>query len=219
MTAPHTLESIVIYGAGGFGREVLDVVEAINADTAEFEFLGFLDDGEVDGELLRRRGTRLLEGVSVAQRSGARYVIGIGDTELRRSLDDRLRTEGLEPAILVHPAATVGSEMILGPGCVLTAGVRVTTNITFGRHVHLNLNCTVGHDSVLGDYVSVFPGATISGNVTIGAGTTVGTGANILPGVTIGPGSFVGAGAVVTRDVGPGQTVVGSPAKPISDAR
>jgi len=218
MTAPHTLEPIVIYGAGGFGREVLDVVEAINVNSAEYEFLGFLDDGEVDGELLRRRGTRLLQGLSEARLSGAKYVIGIGNSEARRAIDDRLRAEGVEAIILVHPAATVGSEVTLGPGCVLTAGVRVTTNITCGRHVDLHVNCTVGHDSVLGDYVSVFPGATISGNVTIGAGATVGTGANILPGVTIGEHAFVGAGAVVTRDVADGQTVVGSPARPIPGA-
>jgi hypothetical protein len=206
---------IVIVGAGGFGREVLDVIEAINAAGGDLEFRGFLDDGPVDEALLERRGVRLLGRVDDAAQTPVKYVIGIGNSEVRRRLDGQLAAAGLEPATLVHPAATMGAEVGVGAGSIITAGVRITTNISVGRHVHLNLNVTVGHDSVLDDYVSVFPGATVSGNVTIGAGTTIGTGANILPGVTIGEGAFVGAGAVVTRDVEAGETVVGAPARPV----
>ncbi len=105
--------------------------------------------------------------------------------------------------------ATTGSR----EGCILTAGARVTTNITLGRHTQLHVNCTIGHDSVLDDFVSVYPGATVSGNVHLAEGVTIGTGANVLPGVTVGAGAFVGAGAVVTADVEPGVTVVGVPAR------
>jgi sugar O-acyltransferase (sialic acid O-acetyltransferase NeuD family) len=206
---------IVIIGAGGFGREVLDVIEAINAVGGSLEFQGFLDDGPVDETLVAARGVPLIGRVAGGVPPGVRYVIGIANASTRRRIDAQLTADGLQPGVLVHPAATLGSDVRLGFGSVVTAGVRVTTNIEIGHHVHLNLNCTVGHDSIVGDYVSVFPGATVSGNVTIGDGATVGTGANVLPGVTIGEGAFVGAGAVVTRDVEPRATVVGSPAKPI----
>lgn len=212
---PMTSGPIVIVGAGGFGREVLDVIEAINAAGGELDFLGFLDDGPVDEDLLARRGAPLLGRVSDGAPHGARYVIGIGSGAVRESLALRLVSRASEPAVLLHPAATIGADNRLGAGCILTAGCRVTTNIALGQHVQLHVNSTVGHDSTLGDFVSVFPGATVSGNVTIGAGATIGTGANILPGVVIGDGAFVGAGAVVTRDVESGQTVVGSPACPV----
>jgi acetyltransferase-like isoleucine patch superfamily enzyme len=90
----------------------------------------------------------------------------------------------------------------------------LTTNIVAGRHLHVNLNATVGHDCVIGDFVTLAPGVSISGHVTIGDGVEFGTGAVVLPGVTIGDGAMVGAGAVVTRDVEPGVTVIGMPAKP-----
>jgi sugar O-acyltransferase (sialic acid O-acetyltransferase NeuD family) len=215
MSAPMTSGPIVIVGAGGFGREVLDVVEAINAAGGELDFRGFIDDGPVDDELLTRRSARLLGASDALREMHVSFVVAIGSGTARRSVVDRLTGGVTAPAVLVHPAATVGGDNRIGPGCILTAGSRVTTNIRLGAHVQLHVNSTVGHESVLRDYVSVFPGATVSGNVTIGAGATIGTGANVLPGVTIGEGAFVGAGAVVTKDVEPGQTVVGSPAKPI----
>lgn len=206
---------VVIIGAGGFGREVLDVIEAINAAGGSLVMLGFLDIGQVDEELLLRRGTTLLPRHSSPRSLGAQYIIGIGDTLSRRRIDQDLQTSGCDANTVIHPAATLGGDNHLGDGCVLTAGSRITNNVRLGRHVHLNLNSTVGHDCVVGDYVSVFPGATVSGNVQIGTGVTVGTGANILPGIMVGDWARIGAGAVVTKDVDPGVTVVGSPARPL----
>lgn len=206
---------IVIVGAGGFGREVLDVIAAINAAGGDLRFSGFIDDGEVDEELIARRHGRLLGTVGELRDMDVAYVVAIGSGSARRKVQDRLAGGRSRAVSLVHPVATVGGDNRIGPGCILTAGSRVTTNITLSAHVQLHVNSTVGHDSTLGDFVSVFPGATVSGGVTVGAGATIGTGANVLPGLCIGEGAFVGAGAVVTRDVKPGRTVVGSPARPI----
>jgi sugar O-acyltransferase (sialic acid O-acetyltransferase NeuD family) len=207
---------LVIVGAGGFGREVLDIVDAINAIGAvrpSYEFLGFLDDGEVRADLLARLGpTHLGTSASLAGLD-ASYVIGIGSGVVRRKL---AATAPSGRAVnLVHPAATIGRDARLGVGVIIAAGARVTSNIELGDHVDLHVNCTIGHDCVLAPFSSVFPGATVSGNVTLGEAATIGTGANVLPGVTIGAGAFVGAGAVVTRDVEPGVTVVGAPARPL----
>ena len=211
--------TLVIVGAGGFGREVLDVVEAMNVDGADIEFAGYVDDADTSVPLLERRGApylgaveRLADGSTVDP--GAGFVIGIGAGHVRRRLDEILTGAGRHPLVLIHPMATVGGDCRIGEGCILTAGARVTTNITLGRHTQLHVNSTIGHDSVLDDFVSVYPGATVSGNVHLGEGVTIGTGANVLPGLTIGAGAFVGAGAVVTSDIEPGVTVAGVPARP-----
>ena len=219
---------LVIVGAGGFGREVHHVVEAMNAAGSDLELIGYVDDLATSDDLLARLGTSRLGGVDVlcaTQVASDRdqaigpdvgYVIAIGAGAVRRTLDERLTAAGRQALTLIHPMATVGGDNRTAEGCILTAGSRVTTNITLGRHTQLHVNSTIGHDSVLDDFVSVYPGATVSGNVHLGEGVTIGTGANVLPGVSIGVGALVGAGAVVTADVEPGVTVVGVPARPIT---
>ena len=200
---------------------MLDVVEAMNAAGAHIDVTGYVDDADTSVPLLERRGARYLGAVEqLADGStldpGAGFVIGIGAGHVRRRLDGILTEAGRRPLVLIHPMATVGGDCRIGEGCILTAGARVTTNITLGRHTQLHVNSAIGHDSVLDDFVSVYPGATVSGNVHLGEGVTIGTGANVLPGLTIGSGAFVGAGAVVTSDVEPGVTVAGVPARPIT---
>ena len=89
--------------------------------------------------------------------------------------------------------------------------------MTIGRHVILNLDCTVGHDAVVEDFVTSRPASTSPGNVAIGVGCDLGTGATLIQGVTIGHWTTVGAGAVVVRDLPANVTAVGVPAQPIKE--
>ncbi|HMM82438.1 MAG TPA: acetyltransferase [Terrimesophilobacter sp.] len=208
---------LVIIGAGGFGREVHDIVEAVNAETDMFDFLGFVDDHVTKPELLAGRG-RILGGDDILPTlpSNTQYVISIGDARIRRSIDQSATELGLRAAVLVHPSATRGMHRVeLGPGTIICSHVSLTTDITLGRHVHLNLNATIGHDAVLKDYVTVNPGATISGNVVLEEGVMIGTGASVNQGMTVGKESVIGAGAAVVRSIPAGVTAIGIPAKAI----
>lgn len=212
-------QRLVIIGAGGFGREVLDVIEAINnrptsGPEPDYEVLGFLDDGQPDRDLLAPYGVGHMGPVSrLAELPGdVGYVIGVGSPQLRHKLDDQ--GGGRNCPVLVHPSATVARRVDMGPGTVVCSHVSITNHIRLGRHVHVNLNCTIGHDAVLGDYVTLSPLVAISGNVHAEEGAFFGTGAKVNPGLTLGAGAVVGTGAAVIRDVEAGTTVVGVPAKP-----
>jgi sugar O-acyltransferase (sialic acid O-acetyltransferase NeuD family) len=211
-TSVSAVQQLVIVGAGGHGREMLDIVEAINAVEPTYEFLGFVA-ADADPALLARRGASLLGDLGFVLEHDVAYAIGIGDSTTRLRIDDDLRERGRQAVTLVHPLASTGSDLRFDDGVALAAGARVTTNVTLGRQTQLNVNAVVSHDCVIGEGVTLSPGVLVNGTVVLGDRVFLGTGAIVLPGRTVGPGARIGAGAVVVDDVAAGVTVTGVPAR------
>jgi sugar O-acyltransferase (sialic acid O-acetyltransferase NeuD family) len=155
---------------------------------------------------------------SAALHPGAAAVIAIGSPGGRRAAAARAEGAGAEIATAVHPTARMSRNVEIGCGTLICAGSVLTTGISVGRCVVINLNCTIGHDAALGDYTTLSPGVHVSGYVRFGENVFVGTGAVFLSGtrekpLMIGDGAVIGAGACVTSDVPPGETWVGVPAR------
>lgn len=207
---------LIIVGAGGFGREVAWLVEEINEDRQRYELVGFLDDtatetfegypviGTTD-EWLRSPDTRV------------KIVCAVGDPLTRSRIVERFVAAKVAFATLVHPSVRRSRWVEIGPGSIVCADTVLTTNVQIGAHGILNLDCTVGHDTKMGEFASVMPGVHLSGDVICGTGTYFGTGATVINQVSVGSWTVIGAGAVVSSDLPSGVVAVGVPARPIKD--
>lgn len=207
-------EQIAIYGASGFGREVAWLAEACG-----LQVVCFIDDNQ------KKQGKIVNDipvmGIEQAEEnfSGAAVVAGAGNPAIREQMMARATEAGFESRIIMHPAVEMSSRVKTGQGVVICAGSILTTDIELGNHVQINLNCTIGHDVVMGDFTTLAPGVNVSGWVHFGRRVYVGTGAVFVNGtednpLLIGDDVVVGAGACVTKSVSCG-TWGGVPAKPL----
>lgn len=212
------MRDLVIFGTGGFAREVHQIVEDINQGKSTWNFLGFLD-GNPKHHNTQVHGYPVLGDTGwLKGRSEVAVVVGIGGPAAKRRVVQQIRGEGHSLfGVLVHPLAWVGNRVSLGEGTIVCAGNMITTDIEIRSHVILNLDCTVGHDTMIDDYVTVAPSVNISGSVKIEEGCDLGTNSAVIQSVNIGHWSIVGAGAVVVKDLPPNVTAVGIPAKRVKD--
>ncbi len=211
------IQKVAIIGTGGFGREVLDVLEAINQVENSYDILGFITEPgyQSPGELINKKPILGYFDWLEKNIDEVKVICGVGDTATRLRLTRMAEKMGAQFFSAIHPQAILTKWLTMGSGSIITAGCILTNNITIGNHVHLNLDSTVGHDVVIEDCVTVSPGVHVSGNVRLEVGSFIGTGANLIEGKTVGKWSVVGAGSVVVKDIPANSTAVGNPAKVI----
>ena len=208
------MKNLIIIGASGFGREVAWLVERINAREETWNLMGFIDDNpEIQGRVIN--GYKVLGTTSdVASFQDCFFVCAVGASATRKKIIEKLPV-GTKFATVIDPTVELSSLVEIGEGSIICAHTIITVNITIGKHVIINLDCTVGHDAVLQDFVTLYPSVNVSGITNIGECVELGTGTQIIQGKMIGCRSIVGAGAVVVKDLPEKCTAVGSPAKPI----
>ena len=203
-------KKIVIIGAGGFGREVFNL---INKDL--FEIIGFIDNvTNVDSNLpLPIIGDDNLI-LKLKEKGIADHAcVTIGNLQKRKAIFETAFISELFLPQIIHSSSTILTSISLGFGVVIYPNVVVMNDCNIGRGVLLNAGVTLGHDVIVGDFSSINPGAHIAGKVRIGQEVLIGIGASIRENVIIGNRVIIGAGSVVINDIPDNSIAYGIPAK------
>lgn len=208
------IKKIVLIGAGGFGREVAQMIEGLNRQEKRYELLGFLDDGAQFSRESLINGYRWLGPSSWILEHKDDIVctctIGLASTKAR--IQRELMAQGVQFETIMATTAGVARFSEIGAGCVLYWNVGVSVNCRIGDGVLLNDGVKLGHDVTVGDYTAIMPGTSISGSCVIGEEVNIGGHAFVIPGRKVGNKARIAAGSVVFTNVKAGTTVLGNPA-------
>lgn len=209
------MKDLYIIGAGGFGREVAWIVERINSIKPTWNLKGFIDDnetlwGNTEGEYHVFGGCEYLSALEDVY-----AVCAVGSSNVRKKIIEKLKDTSVKFATLVDPSVLYSNSVKIGEGAIVCAGTIITVDVNIGDYVIVNLDCTIGHDAVIDDFVTIYPSVNVSGNVLIGECSELGTGTQIIQGKKVISNTIIGAGAIVVKDCLESGTYVGSPAKKI----
>ena len=206
-------DTLLIFGAGGSGREIAWLAEQIWG--GKVEMIHVVDKSEYLSPDVNGIPVKILSEVEPEGRS--RFVVALGDPSSRRRMAAACIGFKFSPVTLINPRVEMSRSVEVGCGCVISAGCVITTNVVIGDHVHVNVGCTISHDVRIGEFTTLSPGVHVAGHVHIGKNVFIGTGANIINGsagkpLFIGDNAIVAAGACVTKSVDTGSLVAGVPA-------
>ena len=209
------MKDIYIIGAGGFGREVAWCIERINEVMPTWNIKGFIDDNQQLWKTKEGAYT-VVGGCEFLKKLNNVYAVcAVGSAKIRKKIIEKLNGSNVKYATIVDPSVLLSKHVRVGEGTIICAGTIATVDINIGKHVIINLDCTLGHDDIIDDFVTIYPSVNVSGNVYIGQCSEIGTGTQIIQGKNIVSDIIIGAGAVVVKDIEERGTYVGSPARKI----
>jgi sugar O-acyltransferase (sialic acid O-acetyltransferase NeuD family) len=213
------MEKIIVIGAGGLAREVRFLIEQINVVNPQYEFLGYLVSdlksiGEYDSKDEIIGDFNWLS----KNRNVVNVAIGIGNPNHRLKVGNELSKhyQNIKFPALIHPNVVFDRKSCeIGKGVIICSSTTMTVNIKLKDYSFINLGCTIGHESIIGQGCVLNPTVNISGGVKLGDSVLIGTGSQILQYLEIGSNSILGAGACLTKSIPDNVIAVGVPAKVI----
>jgi sugar O-acyltransferase (sialic acid O-acetyltransferase NeuD family) len=203
---------LIIYCAGGFGREILDIAYRVNSVSKRWEAITFLDDVLDSGTLVSGISTQKFTDINRMCGDGdCEFVIANGEPSVRKMLADKISDHPL--AILLDPTVIISASAKVGDGLLVAANSSIASDAKIGMNVAINTQSVVGHDVEIGDHSVISSMVNLGGATTVGESSYLGMGAQIKERVKIGSHSIIGMGSIVYKDIPDGVIALGNPAR------
>ena len=205
-----------VWGAGGLGREVLELAGIINKREKRWDEFVFIVDGVTNREI---SGIQVFEYLEAKEKYGEHLevVIGIGELDIRESKFDLLKKDDIVTPTLIHPDIHIPETTDIGAGVVVQYGCFVSCGVIISDHVYIQPLAAIGHDDIIGENCIISSYTSLAGNVHIGNNTYVAPGTIIKEGINIGAFSIIGLGSIVHRDIPDRVIALGNPARPMKN--
>jgi sugar O-acyltransferase (sialic acid O-acetyltransferase NeuD family) len=199
---------LIIIGASGHGKVVADTAQKMN----DWDKIEFLDDND---ELMTALNLDVVGKSSDVEKyiHDSDVFVAIGDNATREKVFNQLEKIGAKIPTLIHPSSIIGSDVTIGLGTVIMAGVVINCCAKIGKGCIINTSATIDHDNVIGNFVHLSPGARLAGTVNVGRLTWIGIGATVINNISIVQDCIIGAGATVVNDINVCGIYIGVPAK------
>ncbi len=206
------MKDLIVIGAGGYGREVIQWAMDCNKKTPQWNILGFLDNN-----------TKALDGVSSAYpilgadadwvpSKNQVFAVAVADPEVKRRIVEKFSGRGAAFATIIHPTAFVAEGAAVGYGTIIYPQACISIQARIGAFCTIQTT-GIGHDAVIGDYSTISSFCNLMGHVTVGERVFMGSHCAVVPGVRIEDDAYVGVGSIVLRRVKKGTKVYGNPAR------
>ena len=208
------MSAIGIYGAGGFGREVLDRIREIQLVEDVYSDVYFIDDTLPPGA--RVENTQVLDFMTAKEvllGEDCKILIGMGDAHIRAVVGKRLLENDFQLGQLICRSAIISPTATIEDGTIISPWVLVSNKAKIGFNTAVNIQSIIGHDVTIGKNCSISSMVNIGGGANIGDGVYIGMGALVKERITIGDNSIIGMGAVVHTDIPSNVIAVGNPAR------
>jgi sugar O-acyltransferase (sialic acid O-acetyltransferase NeuD family) len=206
---------LLIYCAGGFGREVMDIARRINRAQARWETIAFLDDMRDERFYYGSDVYRFEAALEQFGAAAMQVVIASGEPFVRKALAEKLEGAGIALATLVDQSAVISETAAINAGVIVFPGCFVSSMAMLGRNMAIIAGSTIGHDTVFGDNCVVSGQVNIGGRCSIGNESYIGMGVQVKEGTRIGQSAIVGMGSVVFADIPDEVIALGNPCRPM----
>jgi len=209
-------KKICIIGTGGFARETLTcLIDGISSTELKIEEIAVFMVNDEFYEKSKIMGVPVIKDSEFITKN-YKVVVAIGDPKTRKKLIEKLPSE-TEFVTIIHPNVIISDWVEIGEGSIITAGTILTCNIKIGKHTHLNLHTTIGHDCIIGDYFTTAPATNISGNCEFGECVYFGTNSSIRQGIKVCDNVMIGMGGVVVKNINEEGVYIGNPVKKLKN--
>jgi sugar O-acyltransferase (sialic acid O-acetyltransferase NeuD family) len=215
------IKEVVILGGGGTTKDIISIIDDINAKRESLRCIGILDDNNAlwDSELL---GIKVIGPTSEASNVSCNFVNALGSPRnfrIRKTLVENLKLDANRFETIVHPTSSVSRYAMLGVGTVIFPNSVVMSDVEIGNQVLILPGSVINHDVKIGDYTILTSGVNVSGGITIGQNCYLGTGSSLIQQITVGDDVLIGMGSTVIQDVEDGGIIAGNPAKHLKSSK